>query len=109
MIYITGPQGNRQVLSGVPYKLGPGEQITGGTVNERDNALDIAVKGTRTGVGDLINAVTKSTGFKSWWKKLHKGECLPCKKRQATLNYLKFQGPEWLSNWVKEHKDKGEK
>lgn len=52
------------------------------------------------GVGDLVAAITTSTGFKKWWDEKHGGECTKCNEKQAVWNYYKFKGPSWISNWV---------
>lgn len=107
MIIITGPNGDRRVESGKPYRLGPGERVSGSTKDMRLDVLDHIGNDTKTGVGDLVNAVTTATGFKRWWIKHHKGSCLPCQKRQAALNYFQFKGPQWVHDWVEEkHEEK---
>ena len=95
-------------MDNVPYRLAPDERVIGSAKEIQRDKFDRLAREHTVGVGDLMASLTGSTGFKAWWKKLHKGECLPCKKRQAALNYLTFQGPEWLTAWVKEHKDKGD-
>ncbi len=102
MILIDGPNGKREVEEGKPYRLEPGERIVGSyRENKQSDKLDYIAKDNEIGVGSLMAAVTESTGFKKWWDEKHGGECIPCKKRQATLDYIKFQGPIWLVSWVK--------
>jgi len=100
-IILHGPKGERKVLANTPYRLLPGEKIVSSTVNGHSE-IDKVAQENNIGVGDLIASITTSTGFKRWWDKLHGGECQSCKKNQATLNYIKFQGPKWLSKFVKE-------
>jgi len=101
VIVLHGPNGFRQVAENTPYRLLPGEKVVGalGSVHPE---LYTAAQENEIGVGDMITAITTSTGFKKWWDELHGGECQSCKKNQATLNYIKFQGPKWLSKFVKE-------
>jgi len=53
------------------------------------------------GLGDLVAAITTSTGFKEWWGNNHDGECTKCNERQAAWNYYKFKTPSWMSSWIK--------
>ena len=104
MIVIEGPNGIREVSPGVPYRLSPGEKVTSAT---KDDILSRTAKTNRVPLGDMIAKVFDSTGFKAWYNKQY-GEgdgsgCAPCKKRQAALNYIEFQGPKWLSKWVKDN------
>jgi len=106
MILLRGPKGERYIPDNTEYRMLPGEYrvpVTGrrGGV-PRESPLDIMARTNYIGAGDLVEAITTSTGFKRWWDKLHDGECQSCKKNQATLNYIKFQGPKWLSKFVKE-------
>jgi len=105
MIIITGPKGKRKVAAGEPYTLEPGEMVTGMTRDVKLDKFDHIADDTKVGVGDLINAATTATGFKKWWNAQHRGQCLPCKKRQAALNYFEFKGPQWIHDWVESKKD----
>ncbi len=58
----------------------------------------------KIGLGDLVALLTHSTGFKKWWDEKHGGECAPCQERQASWNYFRFAGPEFLKKLVKEVK-----
>ena len=107
MILITGPKGDRRVEPGVAYRLGEGERVVGNTKILQPDKLDNMATDATIGVGDLIHAVTRATGFKEWWYKVHGGGCLPCQKRQAALNYLQFKGPQWVHDWVENQKEKG--
>lgn len=99
-ITLTGPNGDRHVPDGKPYQLAKGERVTGSTKETRLDVLDHIGKKQKTGVGDLLNRITTETGFKHWWRKYNRGQCMPCQRRQAALNYFKFRGPDWLHNWV---------
>lgn len=103
VIILKGPTGTRFVNSGERYILGPGEKIIGSARVDDSATIEELAAPAKIGAGDLIVAVTTSIGFKAWWDKKHNGDCLPCKKRQATANYLQFKGPEWLTQWVKEY------
>ncbi len=106
MILIDGPNGKREVEEGMAFRLGKSEHIVTNPNYRHQGSLielDKLANTNEIGVGSLIAAVTESTGFKKWWDEKHGGECIPCKKRQATLNYIKFQGPQWLSKWVKKN------
>ena len=105
MIIITGPKGDRHVKAGKPYRLEPGERVSGSTMEQQRDQLDNIGNELKTGVGDLVNAVTTATGFKKWWIKHHKGSCLPCQKRQAALNYFQFKGLQWVHDWVEEKQE----
>ena len=100
MIIITGPNGDRHVETGKPYRLGSGEHVAGSTKDVKLDQLDHIGNSTKTSVGDLVHAVTTAIGFKQWWIKHNKGSCLPCQKRQAALNYFSFRGPQWVHDWV---------
>ncbi len=102
MIIIDGPNGRRLVPENTPYRLSPGERIAGSTkLAPTETELEKFAEENKVGMGDLVAKVLDDVGFKEWWDKKHGGECAPCKQRQATLNYIKFKGPEWLSRWVK--------
>ena len=106
MILIDGPNGKREVEEGMSFRLTKGEHIIPNPNHQhsrKPTELDELANTNEIGVGSLIAAVTESTGFKKWWDEKHGGECGSCKKRQATLNYIKFQGPQWLSKWVKKN------
>ena len=105
MIIITGPKGDRYVESGQPYRLQLGERVSGSTRDQKLDQLDHIGNDLKTGVGDLVHAVTTAVGFRKWWIKHHKGSCLPCQKRQAALNYFSFKGPQWVHDWVEEKQE----
>lgn len=109
MIILLGPNGERQIPENTPYRLLPGEKVIRGTGRYgtiRESELDKLAESNKVGLGDLVASITTSTGFKNWWDEKHGGECAPCKQRQATLNYIKFQGPKWLAGWIKKGKEK---
>lgn len=101
-IIIEGPNGNREVPEtdeageNLPFRLAPGEKVIG----SRSDGKDI-------GLGDLLTAITTSTGFKAWYEGLYGGPCSGCQQRAAAANYIHFKGPEWLKSWVAEHIKKG--
>jgi len=101
VIVLHGPDGYRQVAENTPYRLLPGEKIVGAQSSVHP-ALHEAAQENQIGVGDLVAAITTSTGFKRWWDKKHNGECQGCKKHQAALNYIQAQAPGWLAKWVKD-------
>lgn len=105
-IILEGPKGMREIEPGTPY--GPGERVVGTTKSfiESKNVEDMKkVLGENyIPLGDALAAITSTTGFKKWWDAKHNGECVPCQERQATANYLKFRGPQWLAKWVKDNK-----
>ena len=104
MILIRQTDGNiRRQEERVPYSLLPGEVIVGSERELETHQLQGWANTNSVGVGDLIAAVTKTTGFKDWWNAKHKGLCLPCKRNQAVANYIKLKGPRWLKTWVKEN------
>ncbi len=105
MILIKGPNGTREVPDGLPYRLEVGESITGVRREQRLDKLDHIAADTKTGAGDLINALTTATGFKQWYNKAHRGECMPCARRQAALNYFQFKGPQWMHDWIESKKE----
>ena len=105
-IIISGPKGDRHVAAGKPYKLEPGERVSGSTKEQRLDVLDHIGSHKQVGVGDLLNRITTETGFKRWWQTANKGKCMPCQRRQAALNYFKFKGPDWLHDWVEGTKPK---
>ncbi len=100
---LVGPDGERVVPQNTPYVLKAGEKLVGTVMSYRGEIHDMA-EDNKIGAGDLVAAITTSTGFKKWWDKQHGGECLPCKERVATLNYIKFKGPKWLTKWIKGNK-----
>jgi len=104
MIYISGPEGNRQVPNNTRFILKPGEKITGSSREFKLDRMDNISNDTSIGVGDLVHAVTAATGFKEWWRKYNRGSCLPCKRRQAALNYFQFKGAQWVHDWVESKK-----
>ena len=99
-IIISGPKGDRRVPAGKPFKLEAGERVSGSTRDDRLDVLDHIGNQKKVGVGDLLNRLTTETGFKRWWTKYNKGQCMPCQRRQAALNYFQFKGPGWLHDWV---------
>lgn len=101
MIQLKGPEGVRLVEEGRPYRLNSGEKLIGSISGDKNHPLNSVAIETGIGVGDLIAKITESTGFKTWWNKQNGGNCKKCEERQAVLNYLKFQSPSWLKNWVK--------
>ncbi len=105
MIIIKGPKGTREVRDGLPYRLNEGEAITAIRREKRLDTFDHIADSEKTGVGDLINAVTTATGFKQWYNKAHRGKCMPCERRQAALNYFKFKGPQWVHDWIESKKE----
>lgn len=86
-IILEGPEGKRIVEAGVPYKLKPGERITGSAASE-ENAKD-KVKLSKLaeeqgiGVGDLVAKLTKVFGIKP---------CAKCEQRRQVLNRLRIDG-----------------
>lgn len=110
MIKILTVDGNiRRVGRNEAFRLAPGEKVVGSDkgseVRSDDDDLHKVADQNKMGVGDLINALTTSTGFKKWWDDNHKGECAPCQKRRASANYIKFKSPSWLSKWIKGYND----
>ena len=106
LVILNGPNGVRLVpCSG--FRFLPGEKVIGSaTLFNKARIEQMEVPPTQPepiGVGDLAHKILTTSGFKSWWDKYHKGACLPCKQRQAYMNYLTFKGPEWLSKWVKDN------
>jgi len=109
MILIRQTDGNiRKQEERVSYYLLPGEVIVGSEreleinqqLQQETHQLQEWADTNSVGVGDLIAAVTKTTGFQDWWNAKHKGQCIPCKRRQAVYNYVQFAGPNWLKKWV---------
>ena len=102
MIKLINEEGTiRLVEEGKSYRLEPGERVMRGGVPGLSE-LDKIAQENRIPVGDMIAKLFDTVGFKDYWNEKHGGECAPCKQRQATLNYIKFRGPKWLSEWVKE-------
>ena len=62
-------------------------------------------KDNKIGLGDLVYLLTSSTGFKKWWDDKHGGECAPCQEKQASWNYFRFTGPQFLKKLIKESKE----
>jgi len=101
-VLLRGPKGERVIPDNTEYRFLPGERLVGVANISRDYVeLEQLAHDNKIGIGDMTAKIFETTGFKDWWDEKHGGECAPCKKRQATLNYIKFQGPKWLSNWVK--------
>lgn len=107
MVILKGPEGVRLVPCNKTYRLLPNENIVGSATlfdkAKHEEQSEIEKLGI-TGLGDAAAAIIKTTGFKDWFNKMHGGECLPCKQRQAALNYFQFKGPKWLSKWVNKSK-----
>ena len=96
------------VADGVGYRLAPGESIVPGGIRETHaDKIDIIAKDNMVGVGDLVDYITTRSGFKKWWNWMHRGDCLPCQKRKATLNYIKIKGPQWVAEELAKLKEKG--
>ena len=97
-IVIEGPNGKREVPetdpegNSSPFRLDPGERVTG---SRQSGTVDDAI-----GLGDLLTAITTTTGFKQWWERQHGGPCPGCQQRAAAANYVQFKGPVWLKAWV---------
>jgi len=107
MITLRGPNGNREIPENTPYRKLPGEYVLRGTGSKNklfraDDQIDNLAQANEVGVGDLIEAITTSTGFKKWWDAKHGGECKSCQRNKAVLNYIQGQVPGWLSSWVKD-------
>ena len=87
-IILEGPQGQREVIAGVPYQLLPGEKIVGAKNIGPDRAdnkkLQELANAQGMGVGDLVAKLTKAFGIKS---------CSACEKRKKILNQLR------INNW----------
>ena len=98
-IIIEGPTGKREVPEtdelgeSKPFKLAPGEKVVGSRTEQNEDI----------GLGDLITAITTSTGFKQWWEGGHDNPCGGCERRAAAANYIRFKGPEWLKTWIAEN------
>ena len=109
MIVVKNAKGEtRMVADGIAYRLEPGESIVPGGIREKHaDKIDIIAKDNMIGVGDLVDYITTRSRFKQWWNWMHKGDCLPCQKRQATLNYIKFKGPKWVADELAKMKAKG--
>jgi len=74
------------------------------TVAQQKELEDFA-KDNKIGFGDLVYLFTHSTGFKKYWDEQHGGECAPCQERQASWNYFRFKGPEFLKKLIKKAKE----
>ncbi len=82
------------------HKLLTGEKLK--QIKEKQSEhLEKMAREQGIGVGDLVAAITTSTGFKKWWDEKHGGECTKCNEKQAVWNYYKFKGPSWISNWAR--------
>ncbi len=101
MIIVEGPKGRREIPDGEAY--GRNERMVGSY--KTGDAFAAVTYHSGIPAGDLAAALLKTVGFKSWWDKVHGGECLPCKHRQAAANYVKLMGPDWLARWVNKHKE----
>jgi len=107
MILLKGPEGERTVPVNTPYRLLPGERVVGlASADSAHIELEQLAHDNEVGLGDMVAKMLDSAGFKEWWDEKHGGECAPCKQRQATLNYIKFQGPKWLAAWIKKGEEK---
>lgn len=86
-IILEGPQGRREVISGVAYKLLPGEKIVGvaelGLATNDNKKLQDLAKEQGVGVGDLVAKLTKAFGIKP---------CSGCEQRRQVLNRLRIDG-----------------
>ena len=86
-IILEGPQGRREVISGVAYRLLPGEKIIGvsnlGPVANDNKKLQDLAKEQGIGVGDLVAKLTKAFGIKP---------CSGCEQRRRVLNQLRIDG-----------------
>ena len=78
-------------------------------VEKQQKELEDFAKDNKIGLGDLVYLFTHSTGFKKYWDEYHGGECAPCQERQASWNYFKFKGPEFLKKMVEKAKGEGKK
>jgi len=76
---------------------------------KQQKELEDFAKDNKIGLGDLVYLFTHSTGFKKYWDEYHGGECAPCQERQASWNYFKFKGPEFLKKMVEKAKGEGKK
>jgi len=106
MILLRGPDGERYIEDNTEYRMLPGEYrvpVTGrrGGV-PRESPLDIMARTNHIGAGDLVEAITTSTGFKRWWYDFNGGNCGACQRNGAVLNYIQAQVPGWLATWVKD-------
>lgn len=86
-IILEGPQGRREVLAGVAYKLLPGEKIVGttyvGPATDDNKKLRELANQQGIGVGDLVAKLTKAFGIKP---------CSGCEQRRQVLNRLRIDG-----------------
>lgn len=87
MIILEGPNGKREVMEGVPYRLQPGEKIIGSTligeIREDNKKLAELAGSQGVGVGDLVAKLTKAFGIKP---------CSACEQRRKVLNRLRIDG-----------------
>lgn len=87
MIVLEGPNGKREVMAGVPYRLLPGEKVVSSTligeIREDNKKLAKLAGEQGVGVGDLVANLTKAFGIKP---------CSACEQRKKVLNRLKIQG-----------------
>ena len=87
MIILEGPNGKREVMSGVPYRLLPGEKVVGSTflgeIREDNKKLADLAGAQGVGVGDLVAKLTKVFGIKP---------CSSCEQRRKVLNRLRIDG-----------------
>lgn len=67
--------------------------------------LEDFAKDNKIGLGDMVFLFTHSTGFKKYWDEQHGGECAPCQEKQASWNYFRFKGPEFLKKLIKKAKE----
>jgi len=99
IIVLRGPQGERHVPTGKPYKMLPGEKIIGSLREEtpESNLENIKLKTLAQeqgiGVGDLVHKLTGLLGI---------SHCERCQERKLVLNKLRING--WKINWDKEEK-----
>ena len=87
MIILEGPNGKREVMEGVPYRLQPGEKIVGsaliGEIRKDNKKLEELASTQGLGVGDLVAKLTKAFGIKP---------CSKCEQRRKVLNRLRIDG-----------------
>ncbi len=87
-VILEGPQGRREVISGIRYHLLPGERVIdsgeGGADNHDNKKLQEMANAQGMGVGDLVAKLTKVFGIKP---------CASCEQRRRVLNKLR------INNW----------
>jgi len=87
MIIWEGPDGKREVMEGVSYRLLPGEKVVGsnyaGEIREDNKKLEELAGAQGVGVGDLVAKLTKVFDIKP---------CSKCEQRRKVLNRLRIDG-----------------